>query len=294
MADFKTCTWTPERPLNLPLRERAPTLASISYIQAKDTPDWEFPLHLHQDELEISVILCGRASMYWGGTIFPIEEGDVVIKNAGVLHAEQSDPQYPIEQLCISFRDVQFPGFSENQLFPVGLPPILRQPKEFPLLSSLSRYILCACLSIRNGTDQAQDRLALSSVICAFMDLIAAAMPPSNAEQPSRKGHQAVLQVVEYLDRHFNEKLTLGSMAERFFISPYYLERKFKEQTGFSFGQYIINRRIGEAERMLVFENLDISAISERCGFSTVQYFHSSFKKYTGTTPEQFRKKYLS
>ena len=294
MRNRKTCTWTPAHPLAIPSQASAPSLTSISYIQARDTPEWEFPLHLHRDALEISVVLCGRASMYWAGNIFPIEEGDVIIKNAGVLHAERSDPLAPIEQICVSFTGFQLSDRPENQPFPIGLPPILRQPEEFPLLASLSRYILRVCLSIRDGTAPDRERTALGSAVCAFLDIISADLPQPRDDQPSLKGHHAVLQVVEYLDCHFNEKQSLGAMAERFFISPYYLERKFKEHTGFSFSQYVINRRIGEAERMLVFENLEINEIAEMCGFSTVQYFYSSFKKYTGSSPEQFRKKYRS
>lgn len=291
---MKSRTWTLQDAPCVRSRADAPAMTSISYIQAQDRPDWEFPLHVHEKELEISVILNGEAEMYWAGNIFTVAAGDVVVKNAGVLHAERSNPKDPIEQICVAFQGVRLPDKQENHIFPVGVPPILHHPDSFALLSELSRYILKLCLISNNGYTGGPESPALSSAMAAFVDVVVDALPQADSSGSVSKGNQTVLQVIEYLDQHYNQKLSLQDMAMKFYISPFYLERKFKEHTGFTFNQYVINRRIGEAEKLLVFGNMDMQQIAGHCGFSSAQYFYASFKKYTGNTPKQFREKYRS
>lgn len=55
---------------------------------------------------------------------------------------------------------------------------------------------------------------------------------------------QNVLPIKEYLDVHYQEKISLDFLAEHFFISKYYLTRVFKEQFGTSINSYLMNRRV--------------------------------------------------
>lgn len=98
--------------------------------------------------------------------------------------------------------------------------------------------------------------------------------------------------VINYLDQHYDRKISLEELSSRFYISPHYLSRKFKKHTGYSISQYLINRRMGEAERMLVFDHYSIRETAARCGYTDLQYFYKTFKKYTGCTPVEFVKKY--
>lgn len=64
---------------------------------------------------------------------------------------------------------------------------------------------------------------------------------------------QNVLPIKEYLDVHYQEKISLDFLAEHFFISKYYLTRVFKEQFGTSINSYLMNRRVTRAKFMLRF-----------------------------------------
>ena len=96
-----------------------------------------------------------------------------------------------------------------------------------------------------------------------------------------------------YLDTYYYKNISLDDLSKKFYFSSYYLARKFKEETGYTINQYIINRRMGEAERMLLFEDFSIKEIAKRNGYANVQHFYSTFKKYTGCTPIEFRNFYL-
>ena len=76
-------------------------------------------------------------------------------------------------------------------------------------------------------------------------------------------------------------------------VKHYYLSRKFHELTGFTINQYIVHLKIGEAERLLIYEDLPIKEIAGRCGYPNLQYFYATFKKHAGCTPLELKERYL-
>ena len=97
------------------------------------------------------------------------------------------------------------------------------------------------------------------------------------------------LRIRDYLDRHFTEQLTLQSLGKALHLSPYYLAHVFRETCGYSPAQYLLRRRIGEAQGLLLSTDLPISAIAERVGFETQNYFNMQFSKHVGMPPTKYR-----
>ena len=79
-------------------------------------------------------------------------------------------------------------------------------------------------------------------------------------------------------------------MAARFYISPYYLSRLFRRVTGQSIVDYINNRRIDAARRLLKNTELSISDIAEQTGFASAAHFRRVFRDVMGISPLQYRK----
>jgi AraC-like DNA-binding protein len=84
----------------------------------------------------------------------------------------------------------------------------------------------------------------------------------------------------------------LDFLAERLHFSKYYLCHFFKKEFGVTIHQYIMQRRIYEAKKMLINSDISIHELAVKVGFSTASNFIRSFKKYVQTTPKQFREKY--
>ena len=74
-------------------------------------------------------------------------------------------------------------------------------------------------------------------------------------------------------------------------ISSYYLSHIFKERTGMTFIEYLSGVRVGEAKRLCAETDMTINEISEQCGYMNVTYFCKVFKRMTGMTISEFRKK---
>lgn len=104
--------------------------------------------------------------------------------------------------------------------------------------------------------------------------------------------YEKVIQVQNYIDNHFQEKLNLDTLAEHFFVSKYHLSREFKRIIGLTIGNYILGRRISNAKQLLRFSSLSLEDIGPKCGFLDTGYFIKTFKKYENMTPAQYRKKW--
>ena len=95
------------------------------------------------------------------------------------------------------------------------------------------------------------------------------------------KAKIAVQQVKAYVDEHYREKLTLESVAERFFINKYYLARLFKDQYGVTLNAYV--------QRVRRFTDEKIENIGIKCGVGELSYFSRIFKKVEGVSPREYR-----
>ena len=72
-------------------------------------------------------------------------------------------------------------------------------------------------------------------------------------------------------------------------ISPGYLSRIFKKETGMSLSDYIIQRRITIAKQLLAKTNLPVTTIAQKIGLSYASYFTKLFKEKVNMTPQEYR-----
>lgn len=98
-----------------------------------------------------------------------------------------------------------------------------------------------------------------------------------------------ILQVMEYLDRHYRETPSLQAVAEMAGLSRSRFSNLFHEMTGLSFVQYLHDVRLSAACLKLRFSNARISDISTAVGFEELSHFSRTFKKRMGVTPGDYR-----
>ncbi|WP_312640703.1 AraC family transcriptional regulator, partial [Hydrogenoanaerobacterium sp.] len=98
-----------------------------------------------------------------------------------------------------------------------------------------------------------------------------------------------IRQVVEYINNHLTEKITLEELAGTVFVHPNYLSSLFKRETGNSVSQYILLRRIEESKYFIRYSSNTLSDIASFYQFCSQSHFTRIFKQYTGITPYQFR-----
>lgn len=107
----------------------------------------------------------------------------------------------------------------------------------------------------------------------------------------SRISRMDLNEIKEYIDAHYTEKIKLGDLAARFYLSRPYLMGIFKEQYGTTIIAYINQLRITKAKEMLRFTDATVEAIAIDCGFEP-NYFARTFKKLEGMPPSEYRAKW--
>lgn len=124
--------------------------------------------------------------------------------------------------------------------------------------------------------------------ILASIELILSRIQQEEKENVRHK--QTVDYVIEYIDSHYHENLTLNQMAEEVFLSRNYLSQIFKKVTGLSFNQYLNNVRMEKAKYLILEGHYLIYEIAEKVGYKNTPYFSSMFKKHTGVNPTDLLK----
>lgn len=99
---------------------------------------------------------------------------------------------------------------------------------------------------------------------------------------------------MDYVSTHFNSRITLEDVANEVRLNPCYLERRFKEEVGVTFGEYLISLRIKTAKALLTRTDYSYSNIALSLSFCTQSYFTKRFKERTGYTPKQYRSKFYN
>ncbi len=101
--------------------------------------------------------------------------------------------------------------------------------------------------------------------------------------------NELIVEACSYINQNLQEPLTLEQLAKHIHVSPTYLSRLFKRETGSAFNNYVNQRRILRAIQLLE-TRYKITDIAGMVGFDNAKYFSQVFRKHVGKTPQQYRK----
>lgn len=94
---------------------------------------------------------------------------------------------------------------------------------------------------------------------------------------------------VDYIEANYYKPLCADDIMQNIFLSKFYFSRIFKESTGMTPYEYLINHRISVSKRLLQESSLSVYQIAEKVGFNNVNNYIQAFKRMTGATPNQYR-----
>lgn len=94
--------------------------------------------------------------------------------------------------------------------------------------------------------------------------------------------------ILRYVDEHYCEEITRNDLTDLVYISSDYCSRIFKKETGRSLAQYVQEKRIEKAKKLLE-SDLSVKNVALQVGYSNFSYFSKIFKDMTGVTPMEFR-----
>ena len=145
--------------------------------------------------------------------------------------------------------------------------------------------------ALRVGTSQAENFAQL--LMEAFLVKILPVLTGTEQEEGTEEERILGARIRSYLDEHYMDAIDLSEVAKTLRMSMHYMSHVFKRTFGYSPMNYLLRRRIGEAQTLLISTDLSITEIGERVGYETTSYFSSQFTKQVGMSPKKYRKTYV-
>lgn len=249
--------------------------------------------HSH-DYLEIFFILTGQGRFRIDDRIYEVTEGDLVILNPKVKHemlmmegSSASNTHY-----FVAMSDFQLKGMGQNSL---------PEPKNGPILHTSGElrqriFRICSSMEAENAVCRPGRYYMLRSyVVQLLLLLIREEVEPVECmdgyafESVNKK--YVVEQILNYFEEHYNEKISLDQIADNMYLSPFYISKIFKSETGDTPIRHLINIRLERAYELL--KNGWMGSIQEAAacvGYEDAYHFSKVFKKRYGVTPSQVKK----
>lgn len=263
---------------------RPPRLFSVSRTDAEASAHPRV-MHAHDDLVEIVLVRGGESRYFVGGMPYDARRGDLFIYNSRVVHDEPSGPDRPVASFSLALGGLSVPGLRENALIPDDASPVC--PLTEAQTVRLERLYDVLYSELTAGNDDGAHHLLMALLTLVQQFLAAAA-------QDGNRGENVFAQrIKDYIDRHFAEDFSLQCMANALHVSPYYLAHVCKDVTGYSPLQYVLRRRIGEAQTLLITTELPVTRIAAQVGYDNPSHFNAQFSKAVGMSPRTFRKEYV-
>lgn len=284
---------TEERNRNIVIEELNPTfLFTWKGTRHRDRDEEYFHSHEH---LEMAYILSGEGKYRFEDGICPVKEGDLLIINPGVRHQALACPEAetPTTEFFVGASDIWIAGFPANTLPVPDGGHVLHTSGE--LRQKLFR--ICSSMEAENAVCRQGRYFMLKAYLMQMLLLVIR----EQCEPVERKEGYAfesvnrkyvVEQIVNYFEDHYNEKISLDQIAENMYLSPFYISRIFKSETGDAPIRHLINIRLEKAKELLESDfQGSIQEVAALVGYDDAYHFSKLFKKYYGMTPSQARKK---
>ncbi len=255
------------------------------------------------DDVHACLELCffSRANLFLlvAGQHIHVQDGDLCLLGEGVAHRLQYNPQSPYTRYVVHVQR----EYIQPVLAVLGLGAVLEQAQQYSCLrvnveqgrrreteqSFLALWKECQKPGLTGGVVSAR----LQCHLALALQHLAKAQAPGRPEEYYPCGKAArrrVQQVVEYIDQHYAEPITLDALSQQLFVSKYYLSRIFTRTAGCTLLEYVQYRRVSNAQRYLVGTSRNILDICHDCGFNNLGHFYRTFSKFTGTSPQEYRR----
>lgn len=252
-------------------------------------------LHDH-DFVEVVYIIEGAGRHYINGQEFAVKAGDLLFINYGCTHAFSLDDK----QLVAYNLMIRVDYFTKNMIkddnlfYVLALTSFEKIQHELndkgPLVSfdySEREDIFNLFKNIEaevNGNE-----IGKSLILDSYVNVILCKIFRKIFVEDGEKDYLIPQDILDYINEHFNEKISLSDLSQRCFYNPAYFSRLFKKTFNMSFTDYIMDLRLKRCAELLRNTDYTIDRIIKECGFSDRNTFYERFKNKYGCTPSEYR-----
>jgi AraC-like DNA-binding protein len=266
--------------------------AQYEIYYKNNIPNIDHPLHYH-DFYELYFHVQGKTSYIINNKIYNLQTGDIVLIDKQQLHRaiiEDMTEKYLryviwMTRDCVS--SLQLAGIDFINLFESPhKKDVIRLPERLwqDMLASLQKL----------HREYTHTEKGSGFLVNAYLHEVLILLNRYSAmeyvvHENSIKNDTVVQIVMEYIDHHYSEPLSLDKISQQFFLSKFYLMRKFKKHTGLTIMDYCRKKRLMRA-RELLLQNIAVSDVYKLCGFEDYTNFLKAFRFVYKMSPREYCK----
>jgi len=264
-----------------------PQLTAVYLINETHNNKYTRLFHSHDSELELYYVHQGSGYYMVDNQLYAVKEGDMIICNEKVLHGDALTFNNNMRSYCCALTNVKIKGLPNNCLIKKSANPVVSCGGLAGQIGSMMELIFMLSLDFEQLYD------VCSSMAVSMLLLI-------NQLLLSRDRHQSrttddnsdviVDEIKNYIDKNYMKQLSLENISKDLKMNPNYISHAFKAKMNISPIQYLLHRRFGEAQSLLMNTQLTIAEISDLLGFSNPAHFSAMFKKNVGLSPVQYKR----
>ena len=272
----------------------------IEHLSSRDQPwnDLHFEYHYHDShetpehhpvEHVVAIQTTGevQAERRLNGQLKQeeIRPGDVCLVPAYTSHWIHSVGKQGLIFLSLDPAFLKRVAYDASGSERVALVPQFAKPD--PLVSQIGLSLKHALQTNPNGSQFYAESLSIALAAHLLRNYAAYNLPSiTHGSLPAAKIQRAM----DYINSALSTKLSLKVIAETVGMSQYHFCRSFKQVTGMTPWQYVVQQRINAAKQLLKKPHLSVVEASRLLGFSTQSQFTTFFRRHTGTSPTAYRK----
>ncbi len=246
-------------------------------------------IHIHYD-YEFCFALQGNAKYITANKIIPIKKGEIVFINSGVSHSIESEDNFCclIIQISRYFLHDYFIEIHQSIFDSMNLLSIIDEKENKELFNEGVET------SREYFKENKQYRMKYISFVLKLFNIV---FSKTKAKQYNQKQMNSITNnskrfqdIFEYIDEHFQEKISLMDIAKRANISITHLSHLFKEFLGINFQTYLNEKRLDYSARLIRNKEKNITDIAYEAGFSDPKYLTKLFKEKYNMLPRDYQK----
>ena len=262
-------------------KNSTPRLEYVCHVGA-DASHMPRSMHEHDYLCEVVLITQGAGIYMIDGQRYTAQKGDLIFYNSHTVHDEFGGSGSNLATYCIAINGLRIEGLPVDHLLPDGYCPIQPTKQHFSEILNLFAAI-------------EQEAKAHAEIANYLTMALAAKLTALLREEGVKQRQQTPTLAAKaraFIDKNYKENIRLGDIAAATHTNAYYLSHLFKAEIGLSPMKYVILRRIGEAQNLLINTDMTITQIAAQVGYNNSNYFQNVFKGALGMTPGEYRRKW--
>lgn len=268
---------------------------NFKIFHIRDKKDIKFEYH-HHDFSKIVILIDGDLTYYIEGKAYILKPWDILFVNKNEIHKPVVNADKYYERIVIWLNPDFIAKYAQGnnnllKCFEVAMKNnynLLRlNMKSIENIKNLIQDIQSCDNSNEFGSEILKESLFIQLMVLMNRLFLNS---DKNRDIEDIQYDKTIEEVLSYINSNLENDLSIDTIASKFFISKYYLMRKFKNQIGSSIHSYVIQKRLILA-KSLISDGLSMSTVCSKCGFNDYSSFVRAFKKAYGVSPSNYNSK---